>query len=63
MNLQWAHPPKTLRLVQHEIRSILHVFLVAQVAAVLQQLLLVLQQQVWVATRVEVFVNRLRYAV
>ena len=62
MNLQWAHPPKTLRLVQHEIHLTHRVYLVAQAAAVLQQLPQVLQQQVWVATRAAAFVNRLRCA-
>jgi hypothetical protein len=63
MNLQRADPPKTLRLVQHEIHLIHRVFLVAQAAAVPQQLLQVLQPRVWGATPVAVFVNRLRCAV
>jgi hypothetical protein len=62
-NSQWVHPPKTLRLVQHEIHWTLLVFLVAQAEAVPLQLLQVLQQQAWVATRVEAFVNQPHCAV
>ena len=62
MNLQWDHPPKTLHLARRATHLILRVYLAAQAVAVLRQLLQVLLQQVWVATRVAAFVNRLRCA-